>query len=346
MNLIINLNYSIMKKLLLLCAGAVVATSMSFAGLTPALTVNPTTGTVVPDGTVATDGTEAWTATWTTLTDAKAANTTSGMTAKFQITYNQKYLWVALEQDNNTEVDSSYLDDPWQRDCFEVMIGMDTNDFYNNGKYKEGDLQFRMDRGPSGIQSPFVDSLDQSSGKTKAVDPFCLSDAGAVAQNNADFKVGQTDAGTGFTQEWQFPWKGLVATMKDSGKFLGNYFKMEMQGADCTTPGKNAGRSQQQFWHNNSDNEYQDTRTFSLVYLSEKVGVNTVNPVSNTFKVYPSVTSDVLKFSQTVNNAIIYNAAGQEVEVLRNVNQVNVSDYNAGVYFVKAGNQTARFIKR
>jgi hypothetical protein len=336
-----------MKKLLLLCAGAAMLTSMSFAaGLTPALTLSPTTKTVTPDGTVNTDGSEAWSTTWTTLTDAKIANTTSGMTAKFQITYNQKYLWIALEQDNNTEVDSSYLDDPWQRDCFEVMIGMDTNDFYNNGKYKEGDLQFRMDRGPLTIKSPFVDSTDQAAGK-KAVDiNGCLSDAGAVAMNNADFKVGQTDVGTGFTQEWQFPWKGLVATMKDSGKFLGNYFKLEMQGADCTTPGGNAGRSQQMFWHNNSDVEYSDTRTFSLVYLSEKVGVNSVSPVSNTFKVYPSVTSDVLKFSQTVNNAIIYNAAGQEVEVLRNVNQVNVSDYNAGIYFVKAGNQTARFIKR
>ncbi len=291
--------------------------------MTPALTLSKTTSTVTPDGIVNTDGSEAWKATWITLTDQKAANITSGMSAKFQMAYNDTYLWIAAQQNNNVNVDTSYSDDPWQRDCFEIMIGTDTNSYANQGRYKEGDLQFRMIRGTSGIQSPFDDLTDQSSGRNRPTNPDCFTDAQAVAQNNSSFKIGQTDGGTSFTQEWQIPWSGLVGTLVDSGKFLGNYFKFEIQAADCTSPGNNNGRSQQIFWHNNSDNEYQDTRTFSLIYLANPVSIkappisgDSINILSpNKKTVWKAGNSDTINIyfktkSSSIDYAIYYHMVG------------------------------------
>ncbi len=267
-----------MKKVILFSISIVITAYIMAAGLMPALTLQKTSKTVVPDGVINTDGSEVWTTTWIELTDQKASNTTNKISARFQMAYNNYYLWIALQQSGNSQIDTSYSDAQWERDNFVVNIGVDTNSFAHKGRYGEGDLDFFMNRGVSNIISPY-NSVDNAVAGLP-VDPYAFDDGGwltkisvnNIAQNNNNFKIGQVELGNGvFQQEWQIPWSGLIGSLKDSGIFLGNYFKFEVEADDCTTPGNNAGRTQQIYWHNNSDNEWQDTRTFSLIYLATSV---------------------------------------------------------------------------
>lgn len=56
--------------------------------------------------------------------------------------------------------------------------------------------------------------------------------------------------------------------------------------------------------------------------------------VSENFKVYPNPTSDVINFNKTTDVAI-YNLQGQQIRIERNVNQINVSDLQMGIYFLQ-----------
>ena len=56
--------------------------------------------------------------------------------------------------------------------------------------------------------------------------------------------------------------------------------------------------------------------------------------VSDDFSVYPNPATDVINFNKTTDVSL-YNMAGQQIRVQRNVNQINVSDLNPGMYFLQ-----------
>jgi hypothetical protein len=239
----------------------------------PALTLHKTTQVCTPDGVAKTDGSEPWSSTWIPMNAKKTANTVDEMSSQFQLAYNDMYLWVLAQQKGNSTMDTGVIEIPnsWDRDCFEVFVSMDTTSWGYGGRYGEANNQFRMERA------------------TKY--PWGFDDSHYIGRDNASFKIGQVDAGDGsFVQEWQIPWKGLLAPMADSGNFDGQYIKFEIQSADNTT-GAAGGRNDQIFWLNNSDNEYQDSRTHSLVMLADKV-----LPVSNALS-FPPING---------NNRVVY----------------------------------------
>jgi hypothetical protein len=329
-----------MKKVLLLLAGVGLVASM-YAGLPVALTVTKTTKICTPDG-VVTAADEPWTSTWIPCSYEKAANSTHGMTSKWQIAYNDVYLWVLAQQDGNTEIDTLYSEDPWQRDCFEVFVGMDTTDFIYTGVYKEGDFQFRMGRAcdfPHG----YNDTMNAATGKfATATHPF--TDAGTVAQRCDNFTIGQVENGTSFIQEWQLPWNGMAAAMKDSGTFLGDYIKFEIQAADNTTHSA-GGRTQQNFWRNNSDVEYNNTRTFSLIYLNGKVDTALAHvnvPKTQISDISVTVLPNSIQLSRSAK-ATLYNIQGQIIKSV-NGSSISTTGLAAGVYFVNANNKSMRVI--
>lgn len=75
-------------------------------------------------------------------------------------------------------------------------------------------------------------------------------------------------------------------------------------------------------------------------------GVGEVN--ANGFTLYPNPASDFLKISgENINNVMIFNSVGQKVvefEVINNELNIKTSTYENGVYFVKVGNRTQRFV--
>jgi hypothetical protein len=70
---------------------------------------------------------------------------------------------------------------------------------------------------------------------------------------------------------------------------------------------------------------------------------------TNAVRIYPNPVCDELfiQSAQPVENVIIYNLAGVQMENCQWLNgkSINVSALPAGVYFVKAGNYTGKFVK-
>jgi uncharacterized protein len=56
--------------------------------------------------------------------------------------------------------------------------------------------------------------------------------------------------------------------------------------------------------------------------------------VSADFSVYPNPAQDVINFNKTTDVSI-YNISGQQIRIERNVNQINISDLNSGIYFLQ-----------
>jgi hypothetical protein len=295
----------------------------------PALTLHEASSVCVPDGIANTDGTEPWTSTWIDMAAKKTANTKDEMGAKFQIAYNDEFLWVIGQQSGNATMDTGAVAIPnsWERDDFETFVGIDTIAYSRKGVTKDINSQFRLQRA--------------------ATYPWAFDDAHSIGKNNASFKIGQVDAGDGsFVQEWQMPWKGFIAAVTDtSGTFDGSYIKFEIQAADNTT-GAAGGRNDQRFWINPSDNEYQDTRTQSVIYLADKVNTG-IKPaiLRNDNVTINTLVDNVLKISMPVN-CTIYNIEGQAVLKANNVSSINVSGLSSGLYIFKTNNQSLKFVKR
>lgn len=62
------------------------------------------------------------------------------------------------------------------------------------------------------------------------------------------------------------------------------------------------------------------------------------------FKIYPNPTTETLYFSEFCRIIEVFDSRGKLVAQAHNSNQINVSSLATGMYFVKAGNQTKRFI--
>ncbi|MEZ5174519.1 MAG: CotH kinase family protein [Bacteroidia bacterium] len=62
------------------------------------------------------------------------------------------------------------------------------------------------------------------------------------------------------------------------------------------------------------------------------------------FTIYPNPTSEMLHFSEFCSTIQVFDSRGRLVVHSKNTNQVNLSHLESGMYFVKAENQTKRFI--
>jgi hypothetical protein len=98
-----------------------------------------------------------------------------------------------------------------------------------------------------------------------------------------------------------------------------------MQSVDNTT-GSTGGRTQLIFWRNNSDNEYQDTRTFSLIKLESSID---------------TVTKDSISFISPVSSTVWKAGTANSINIFYNLKS---GDYDYSIYYRKAGGSNI-FIK-
>ena len=97
------------------------------------------------------------------------------------------------------------------------------------------------------------------------------------------------------------------------------------------------------------DDNYYQGMTFSLYDLFGYDGIEEQEVVSNTtMSIYPNPAVEQLNVSLN-NNAdiVIYNIMGQNVMNMQGhagVNSINISNLNAGIYFISAGSSTQKFI--
>jgi hypothetical protein len=228
-----------MKRTIFTFLVLVLLANLAFAGYGKPLTIYKTSKAPKIDGYM--DANDPWSSTWVKMTAQKTANTSSSVTAQFQLSYDDVNLYLICQQIGNLTVDSdaTAIPNSYERDNFEVYLKMDTASENADFSYEtDGTYQFRMQRAaifPNRFDYPFQGT------------------SGNRFKDDKNFKVAQTEQGTSFIQEWQMPWNMLT----DNGnvdKFNKKNFKFEIDASDNTT-GAAGGRTQITFWQDNSDNE-------------------------------------------------------------------------------------------
>ena len=82
---------------------------------------------------------------------------------------------------------------------------------------------------------------------------------------------------------------------------------------------------------------------FDDVTVREVVGINPVN--TQTVSVYPTLTTGVVHISVS-SDVEVYSQLGQLVQSRKNVQTVNLSSLNSGIYFVKVSNNNGSVVKK
>lgn len=314
-----NLKLILMKrKIFTLLALAVV--SFGVANAAKNLTIKKTATAPVADADAA-----DWTGTWVDLAESKA--TTSDMKAKFQMTYNDSKLFIILEiTDATANNDATAIPNSWERDCNETFIDMDTT--VGDTKYKAGTWQLRMQRTASdgSLGSVGVDGTNT-----------------ALLTADAGFKVASSGDASPYYIEWELPWKVLKSTAAWDCK----QFKFDIAAADNTTAAA-SGRTQQLFWDNNSDAQWNNTSKFGLVTMETKV--DTLAAVNNVTKASASayVVRNVLNVNGTSGVVNVFDLTGKVVlkSTVKGSASISLAGLKPGVYVVRGNNLTSKIMVR
>jgi hypothetical protein len=343
-----------MKKILLLLAGVAV-TSMTYAQ--GPITIKRASKAAKIDGVA--DSNDPWNTggvTWITMTQNKGANTTSDITAKFQLTFDNNNLYLLCQSSGNKTMDTDAVAIPnsYERDCFEVFVKMDTTSG-ESGTYIPGDFQFRQSRA-----SIFPDRFD----------------AGQLIagwQDNGNFKIAQTEGSGNYIQEWQMPWALLADSSCMDPEWDMQQFKFDIQAADNTTGAAN-GRTQQLFWNSGSDEQWHNTTYLGLVTFqtfckkkSSECGLNYVLSNKKTSscsdKIKKTIISEIALFPNPASSALtvnvheqllnsklnILNLEGQIVytDILKSTsNAISLKPLKQGIYLVKITGANATVVKK
>jgi len=195
------------------------------------------------------DDKDPWTTEWIPMSASYLGNTTSNMSAKFQILSGIDALYVAIIVEdatpNNNKDLIKYI---YERDCSELFFSMDTNTVATDGVYKNGCWHLNIQR-----EAEYLVTDVKGSG-------LLLSDP--------KFAIASASSTTGYIQELILPYSPLIAGMDPV--WDGKTFRIDITCFDNTT-GFNGGRTQQQFWNSKSDLQYKDTRYFGLAEIEQNI---------------------------------------------------------------------------
>jgi hypothetical protein len=308
----------------------------NLAGATDTLTISKTTKPPKLDGVI--DINDPWSVDWIMMTQNFDANTTSDITGKFQLTYDENNLFLAAMCFGDKQIDTTSAEIPnsYENDCMEVRFRMDTA-YVEGSNYTPGDHVYRMRRG-----SIFPDRFDEGYWNWGYV-PFNLK--------NTEFKIAQKDEDTAYIQEWQIPWAVLTDSSNMDPQWDGKEFKFDLCIIDNTT-GAGSGRTQELHWSPwpvESSHSLNDIGLIRL--LSTPVKTGRIKEIS----VFPNPLMNKLQFTGDipVGSIIdIYNIEGKKVMTfsLPASKTVNINMFRAGVYLVKIFDgkviYSGKFIKR
>jgi hypothetical protein len=306
----------------------------NLAGAIDPLTISKTSLPPKIDGII--DSNDPWTTTWINMIQNKDANTSSDVTGKFQLTYDENNLYLAVICTGDKSLDTSSADIPnsYESDCIEVYLNMDTSTCViemHHGMCKPGDYQFRMSRG-----SIFPNRFDPG--------PMWCD------WRHSDFNIGQTEGVTSYTQEWQMPWAVLTDSSGMNPAWDGKQFKFNIKISDNTT-GSGSGRTQELLWY--------PSPTYNIVWYE----FGLVSLLSTDIKTSHFI--ELFFFTNQANNELRINAVLAEESVISIFNLegkqvlttkitgnkiVDIGYLRTGVYLVKINEgkekYSGKFIKR
>ena len=268
---------------------------------------------------------DPWGGEWIELTLTNAGSTTTAMSAQFQLMHDTDNLYLAVKvQDDTPNNDPVAFTDSYTRDCFEAFFAMDTTSTAT-GAYAAGCWQLRTQR--EAAEGSYIDG--NRGANTWDIAPMTGGEG---------FEFGVENGASEWSAEMVYP----KAILTDGAAFDGEWIKFELAVADNT----GTGRTQQQYWNNNSDQQWQNTFTFAYVKLAPAgggVGVKDMAAVTGS----AFVQNNVLKV-RNVNGVVnVYDLRGAVVRsaVVNGTGSIDISDMKSGMYVVKGNNLSAKIVK-
>jgi uncharacterized protein len=122
-------------------------------------------------------------------------------------------------------------------------------------------------------------------------------------------------------------------TVNDLRPFVAGAADGELTGSVSTPDGKTIFINSQHPSGTRNIPPFNNDCTIAITGFSVTTPTNEVK-ISEGFSVYPNPASDVINFNKTTDVSI-YNISGKQIRIERNVNQINVSDLNTGIYFLQ-----------
>jgi hypothetical protein len=282
-----------------------------------------------------------WTGTWVDFGLHNAGSTTNDMTGKFQLTYDNNCLYLVEEINDATANSDTSITNSYERDCSEVFISMDMDTVGTGNKYHDGVWQLRKQRGPE------EGGVDGNNGKVGSGDNWNVT----PMTTSAKFKALSSGASSPYILEWAIPWDSLCYNLvgADSTKvglvaWGGKEFWFDIAIADNTT-GASSGRSDQKYWNNNTDGQWNNVSLFGKVTLKVAVPTGEVVVKSATYKASSiRIKLQSIEFTNTTD-VNVYDITGKLVIKANNVNSISTAALKSGVYVVTANDETKKFIK-
>jgi hypothetical protein len=144
----------------------------------------------------------------------------------------------------------------------------------------------------------------------------------------------------GWDAEVIFPW-AMFDMLTPPGHNVKFGFEVIVADADETT------RDYQVALMNDSkvDMAWNDKTLIGTAVLKIEGYVSAVNLENSKLRIYPTVTTDVVRISEASDLTLI-NTIGQVVLSKKQVNQIDLSGLNNGVYYLKVKNETVKIIKK
>jgi ligand-binding sensor domain-containing protein len=210
------------------------------------LTINPTSSAPNIDGTVS--ASEPWGTNWNYLDRDYRGNSTSSMVSKFQMTYDNNYLYLI----SHTQ-DATPLTD-WESDGSELYFNMN-NASASDGVYYDGIWQIRKVFQQKGLGGGYGTS-----------DKYTVWDLSKLMRN-PNFKVAEADSAGYYTFEWRIPWLSLIQNMNST--WNGQSFNFDMISKDKTS--SSTSPTQLQMWNSISNEQWKNSTLFGTVTLSNPI---------------------------------------------------------------------------
>jgi hypothetical protein len=280
------------------------------------MTINVASKPSVADGVI--DDKDPWVlADWVNVAVGKDTNV-GDMTAKFQLRYDKDNLYfaaVVMDADRFTGNATTHLND-----CVEFFISMDTSAWEAAGAYHAdfSTKQLRLQAQPD----------PEATGG--------LIDCGQTAPPSGTYVC--FDNGDNYVQEWIMPWAELSADMDPAWDQM--QFRFDIQVANATADG---ARTQQMFWDNNSDLQWNNTTKMGIVTLVTPIpelGGNAVKNVTLKSVIYVDQNKQLQKVSGLV---CVYDVTGKLViKQYTKTGSISVASLKQGVYIVKSNKATTK----
>jgi len=258
-------------------------------------------------------------------------------TCVFNVAWDIDYLYIYAEITDDIIHNFTGQGNDYEFDNVEWFVQFDTNTVVT--AYDDGTHQFRLNRG--------LDTA-RNSGNVLA------STWGGIEMI--------TDDGSGWVCEIAMPWEAVYAggvLPEDIQTYLEDGMGFDFAGADSDGTDPAAGaRDYQTCWDDDNhgtgdaDLAWNNTSKFGFIRPEGLIcrgcvdEIDNVELQTNTVSISPNPARNHIKLDLgRLETAEIYNLSGVRVKTIETTGEINISDLSEGLYFVRAGNKTGRFIK-